>query len=97
MENDKVLKEGLIDCISYDPPNTERVFNIIQKLDHNSTQNLGNQDHFELLLVFQNDENSAILNDVLKANTETDQYKREFSEATYNPEKLEELRKRFNV
>lgn len=47
--------------------------------------------------MFQNEENSALLNNVLKANTETDQYKQEFSEATYSPEKLQELRERFNV
>lgn len=66
-------------------------------MDYNTQKNLGDQDKFELLMIFPGEENIKIMDDVLKANGESEAFKNEFSTATYNPEFLEQLRIKHNV
>jgi hypothetical protein len=40
LSNDRVLKEGLLDCISYEPVDNARIHSILEKLEENSNRNL---------------------------------------------------------
>lgn len=83
-----ILQSGLIDSISYEPPDTDRMFGLMQKLELNKQKNLGNQDQFDLLMAFQTEQNGLILDEVLRCNFDAEILKNEFSEAVFEPRKL---------
>lgn len=97
LENDRVLKEGLIDCLSYEPLPNGRVDSIIEKLNKNTVENLNDQEKLDLLQIFPSEENTKITQAVLETNPHTERFIYQFQLAKTDRNVLDQLRQHYNV